>query len=371
MPRPSYTSSSSHQEAMQNTSQSQNTNGAVTLDSLPDEVTAPVTRAQIAFVLVTAFVIVLGLNVLITISGAVDRLDGGGYLIQEKWKILNSLDQPVDWVIVGDSSANQGVIPGQLGASLGGSAVNLATVGNLLLIDDVWMLDEYIGRLGAPKNVVIVHVYDMWRRDAQAAAFAKVPLAPGFWWSKKPSLSLSVSDSVELLAFRYLPLYQSKELLKRLVKNPGKLLVSPRTIQPDGFTAVDEALPDEVESDYAVHKNFLAEQRYELSDANRQALDRLVELADSNGINVYIANSPIYEGLKADPNFQSYFENIQKLMIDLDARSPNIHYVLCNPPGFPKQSMTNIDHLTVEGAKSFTAQLTQSIITPSKCGSPR
>lgn len=367
MPRLSSIFSFRQQEALQNPVQSKNYNGAAPRVSLPDEVPAPVDRSHIAIVIITALVAVLGVNAVISISGGVDRLDGGGRLIREKWTILDSLDQPVDWLILGDSSAVEGVIPDQLEASLGGSAVNLATVANMLAIDDVWMLDEYIGRHGAPKNVVIVHVYDVWHRNVEASAFAKVPLTPGFWWSRTPSLSLTLSESVELLAFRYLPLYQSKELVKRLAADPSKLLIPPRTIQTDGFTGVDDAQPANVEYDFITHTNFLAEQPYELSDANRQALNRLVELTDKHGFNVYIANSPIFDGLKADQDFQSYFANVQNLLIELDDRSPNIHYVLCDTPSFSKEIMTYVDHVTLEGAKSFTAQLAQSISMASTC----
>ena len=342
-------------------------NPTIVLASLPVEVPSRASGPQIAFVIIAALLAVLGVNFLISISGGLDRLDGGARLIREKWRILDSLDQPVEWLILGDSSADEGVIPGQLVASLGGSAVNLATVGNMLAVDDMWMLDEYISRHGAPENVLIVHVYDVWHRDIETSAFAKVPLTPGFWWSRNPSLSLSLSDSVEFLAFRYLPIYQSKKLLWRLALDPGRLLTPPKATPPDGYTAVNESQPDNVESDAVGHKNFVKKNSFELSEANRQALSRLVELTEKYSFDVYIANSPIFEGLKADSDFQTYFAQVQNLLIELDDRSPYIHYVLCDRPSFSKEIMTNVDHLTVEGAKSFTTQLGQSIASASKC----
>ena len=35
----------------------------------------------------------------------------GYWTIHQKWQLLEHLDQPVDWLILGDSSCNQGVMP--------------------------------------------------------------------------------------------------------------------------------------------------------------------------------------------------------------------------------------------------------------------
>jgi len=301
-------------------------------DRLPVEIINTVTHRQITLIIVLSLTLVIGINTLISISGIVDRIDGGGRIIQEKWKLLRSSDQSVDWLVLGDSSADQGVIPDHFEVELGGSALNLATVGNVLAINDVWMLDEYISRHGAPNNVVIVHVYDMWRREVETSAFAKIPLTPGFWWSKDPSLSLNLSDAAELPAFRYLPLYQAKSLLKKLADEPSKLRTPPRMIQSNGFSPVIESQPDRVESDFGVHKNFYSKSQFEITEANTDALDILVELADEHDFNVYIANSPIYEGMKSDPGFEEYYSGVRRLLTDLDERSPNIHYVLCETP---------------------------------------
>ena len=56
-----------------------------------------------------------------------------------------------------------------------------------------------------------------------------------------------------------------------------------------------------------------------------------------------------------------YFKNVWDLLIELDGRSPLVHYVLRDTPDFPKEVMTGVDHLTVEGAESFTSQLVEAI----------
>ena len=270
--------------------------------SLPREIPRPVSRLQIVIVMIAALVCVLGLNVIISISDVIDRIDGGTQVVEQKWKILRSLDQRVDWVILGDSSASNGVVAKQLGISLGGSAVNLGTLGNMLAVDDVWMLDEYINLYGAPENVIIIHVYDMWSREVETSSFAKVPLSLGFWWSRKPALPSDIGESVELTAFRYLPLYQSKAL----VRNPGRLLIAPNQIESDGFIPVEYAQPSAVKKDLKGHSGIYRAQSFVPSRVNQRAMDRLVDLTREHRINIFVANSPIFEGMKSDPDFQAY-----------------------------------------------------------------
>jgi len=356
---------------MQNTSRISETENANPRAYLPSEISKPINRRQFALVIVLALFVIFATNAIISFSGVVDRIDGGGRIIEKKWGILSSLDQPVDWLILGDSSADQGVVPTRIEESLGGRAVNLATVGNLLAVNDVWMLDEYIENHGAPNNVVIIHVYDMWRRDAETSAFAKVPLTPGYWRTGTPSLPFTISESAELMAFRYLPLFQSQNLIKKLMSDPGKIKIPPRTIQSNGFTPVADPQPTTVEFDYSVHKSFYSQEQFELSEINRQALERLVELADEYEFDVYIANSPIFDGLKVDAKFQTYFTNVQDLLINLDVRSPYIHFVLCETPSYPKELMTNVDHLILEGALSFTDTLAKSIAANQDCVASR
>ena len=155
------------------------------------------------------------------------------------------------------------------------------------------------------------------------------------------------------------------------MSDPGKIKIPPRTIQSNGFTPVADPQPTTVEFDYSVHKSFYSQEQFELSEINRQALERLVELADEYEFDVYIANSPIFDGLKVDAKFQTYFTNVQDLLINLDVRSPYIHFVLCETPSYPKELMTNVDHLILEGALSFTDTLAKSIAANQDCVASR
>ncbi|MEB3357540.1 MAG: hypothetical protein VKK04_12500, partial [Synechococcales bacterium] len=49
----------------------------------------------------------------------------GYFLASYKWNLLTDLKQPADWLVLGDSSCNQGVVPEILSQELGGTALNL------------------------------------------------------------------------------------------------------------------------------------------------------------------------------------------------------------------------------------------------------
>ncbi|MBZ0305522.1 MAG: hypothetical protein K8I82_05590, partial [Anaerolineae bacterium] len=89
-------------------------------------------------------------------------------VVYQKWGLIQDLDAPVDWLIVGDSSANHGVIPAIITQELGGEALNVATFGDWLFVDDAWMIETHIRQVGAPKNIIIVHVPDMYHRTMEA-----------------------------------------------------------------------------------------------------------------------------------------------------------------------------------------------------------
>ena len=67
--------------------------------------------------------------------------------IRMKWELLLDLDRPVDILVLGDSSMNQGLDTDYIAATEQVSALNLATNGALISVNDVWMLERYLKEL--------------------------------------------------------------------------------------------------------------------------------------------------------------------------------------------------------------------------------
>src|SRR5262245_5791244 len=145
--------------------------------ALPEELQIACTWRSVAWSIVGAIAVVAILNVAaMGILGAWST-NIGYRLVQEKWDLLMRQRSPVEWLVLGDSSCNQGVVPAVLDEELRTTSLNLCTIGDMMLVGDAWMLRSYLQRVGVPRHVVMVHVYDIWGRGSmRGELLAKVPL---------------------------------------------------------------------------------------------------------------------------------------------------------------------------------------------------
>src|SRR5262245_9968724 len=128
---------------------------------LAQEIVGPTTPRKILLTLLGTVSVIALINLVFVFQS----MNLGYRVIQQKWEMLLDLKQPVDWIVLGESSGSEGVTPDIISQELGGKALNLCTIGNMLVVNDAWMLDKYIAKFGPPRGVVIVHVYDIWDRD--------------------------------------------------------------------------------------------------------------------------------------------------------------------------------------------------------------
>lgn len=288
----------------------------------------------------------------------------GYWLVGKKWQMLKTMATPVDWLIVGDSSGNQGVVPEKWTDQVGGTAVNLCTVANLTLLDDIWMIERYIERFGPPENVLIVHVYDMWSRELAPAFVAKVPL---FWKHVYGSLSalMNTKELSRLFLLRYVPLYSENTTLSKIVLDgifsPSRLFKREFRLAPGGYMKRMDARPQWVDYDASGHVKFVSENEFVLSKANSLAMRQLVVLAEGYETNIYITNSPIYEGLYASEPFQAYLSQVRQELESFAAQSEHIHYL----PGvsvFAGDQMENVDHVIYDAAVRYTEDVARAVM---------
>jgi hypothetical protein len=334
-------------------------------DRLPQEPPVPATRGRVLVALAVTLVVVTLLN--LVAGRTLDRFttNRGYWLVREKWALLESLPAPVDWLILGDSSCNQGIKPDLITAELGGTAVNLCTVGDMLAVNDAWMLDRHIERLGPPKHVVIAHVYDMWARDLRALnrqpLLAKVPLPWAYWRTTTPALPLEPADERRLWVARYLPLWSENKTLATWLRHPGVLWQRDLSMTPEGFMAYDKANPGLVRRESKSHIDGARKRRFSLSKINRDALEHIRALADQHGFDVYIAAGPLYEGMWSDDGFKRHFQAMMKALDALAARSPRMHVLLHEPATYGVKQLENADHLVGPAAADYTRRLIAAI----------
>jgi hypothetical protein len=201
----------------------------------------------------------------------------GYWLIKEKWNLLLGMNEPVDWLILGDSTGNSGIAPSTLKSKLGGKGANLCTISLMLVQNDVWMLENYIARFGRPQNVLMVYSSEIWQRKFYPAILSKIPLEWGFWSQLSPKPQLGLRDKIEMLLYRYAPLYAERDSLSKVViegvKDPRTLFRDKFRVEQDGFMRVKKGDPDTVESHMKELVDFARKNHFQVSEINRRSLE--------------------------------------------------------------------------------------------------
>jgi hypothetical protein len=329
---------------------------------LPQEVLTTPTAPFMAALVVGTLLVTAAANL-----GAMKLLEAfpqnrGYRTIREAWSELDNQDSESDWVVLGDSGCGHAVVPQILEETLGGSVAKLCSLGNMALLDDAWMLDEYIHRYGAPRGVVIVHVYDVWKRGRPPLGLlAQVPRAFGFWGRFEPALDLDWRASLDVFMARHLPLVGERASLKNLFRRD--LAAVPALLVRDERDSDEGLVTDTagVMRDLRNHLDGIESNRFAVSQMNLEALSRIVELAHEFGFEVYVANSPLWEELAANQSFQDYNDELQAALATYARLEPSVHY-LEGTSTFDLYSMIRtVDHILPAAATVYSRDLAERI----------
>ncbi|MFO0948661.1 MAG: hypothetical protein U1D30_22505, partial [Planctomycetota bacterium] len=245
----------------------------------------------------------------------------GYWLVKQKWRMLEDLDRPVDWLVLGDSSVNQGLDCRLFDEIVDGTSVNLGTTAVMTMVNDAWMLESYIEKHGPPRGVLIVHVYQMWQESARAVGIGEIPRPWGFWNQAQPPVAISSNDEWLVFLQRFAPLYAKHASIAEMLKHPLRTLRWRASVDARGFMSCEDYLPARIESERQAHLEFVR-RSYELSSDNRRALERIVELAEKHQFDVYLANSPILNDLSKDLVFSQFFRRTHQDIERIVGHSP-------------------------------------------------
>lgn len=297
--------------------------------------------------------------------------------VWQKWQILEKLDRPVDWVIVGDSSCGQGVRPDVLRRELGVNAINLCTVANATIVNQAWMVERYIQKFGPPSAVVMFNVFHTWERESGdlISMLDQIPLPGDFWSSMHPPLSVDSGQAMLLHLKPILTLFSQNMSIQHLISMLPKAIaegsfreLSSATrdiesmIKAGGYTQENTARPEKVATDIVKHIEAYKDRPFRISQENLAALRSISELSLRHSFKLYVSNSSIANGLYAHPGILRFFtEMLTRLKSELAANA-NAVLVLQIPPTYDPDQMDNVDHVVgSEGAYDLTMRLTQSI----------
>lgn len=292
----------------------------------------------------------------------------GFWLINKKWSLLLDLDHPVDVLILGDSTANQGLVPEVIEEGLDTSALNLATVANLTFTNDVWMLQEYLARHSPPKVVLIMHSYLMWQGELNARAVSMIPFLRISNLSQTLSpMPIGFGELIKQVTIYLVPAYSQSQTIRSLVHtashvSPGfSLSASPPHVSALGTYRVFTSDWRKVQEDINQHLAFLRTREPYISDDSLAGLRALKELAEKHDFEVVIFNAPIASQVAESPDFVKYFSPISSELSDFWAGSQNVHYV-SDVLAVDVSEMESADHMLAGAADEFTAWVSESFL---------
>jgi hypothetical protein len=333
---------------------------------LPKEILPTTSWYKLILLILLTLVMVFLTNLFMI--GYLDRnsMNYGYWTIHQKWNLLDGLEAPVDWLVLGDSSCSQGVMPEVFMNELNQSAINLCTTGDMGTLDNLWMLEEYIQRFGAPKNVLVVQTFDMWHRDFNPVRLGQIPRPWNFWEDHTFGYDLMFDKDIrdETFVEHYVPLISQNKTIGMIIRSTlaGKHnpFNSTWEMMGDGFVPAFESKPETVLAGEQQQIDFVTKNSFSVSFLNNQALWKMAKLAETNDFNLYLANSPAFEGLYANPDYQEYFHSLQYYLQDVANQSANVRYIP-SVKTFPVEQMQNPDHLIVSGAEEYTQWLVEEI----------
>jgi hypothetical protein len=140
-------------------------------------------------------------------------------VMMRTWLGIKKLNEPVDVLLLGDSSCLANLASGPVADRLGGSVINLGNNAGSSLLTDAWMLSAYIKKYGAPKTVVITRTSGGYSIKHGMEFMANSLLPWGYWDDYGVAPVWSQGEIVQLFIKKYGTLYFNADILKeRLLK---------------------------------------------------------------------------------------------------------------------------------------------------------
>ncbi len=279
----------------------------------------------------------------------------------EQWNRLLTLEEPVETLILGDSSCRHGVDPEVLDDALQSRSINACTIGNAAVINSAWQLATYIERHGAPKRVILIQVHDVWKRDIQLPLVGRVPLPWGFWERLPPGLSLGRDELLEVFSAAYLPVYSQDMTLRELLMHPREAGKNQVRFTPQGYSAIEKPHPAAVARDEAKHRETTIVEGWHLSNQNLRALQSMMAMADTHGFELYLASSPLANTMLKGPEVARYFDKQRSTLVEVAAQSARTHIILNPPVTYRWEDMRTTDHVTAKLASDFTRRVAEAV----------
>lgn len=312
---------------------------------------------------VAALLLLVGLLVWLANAGArrylmAEGTNRGYRIVHTKWAMLEALDAPVDWLVLGDSTGAHGIVPEVWSETFGGRALNLAVIADLLVSNDAWMLERYIERFGPPKGVLVVHAHDVWHRSIEAVLLGQIDRPWGFWAHSRPPVTLDIDQTIAVFLARFLPLYADNRELRGHLWHRGQPRDPRLEISESGWIHGRGHMPAALRRDARrLVRHLESTTGFRLSAPNRAGLQQLGRLASKHGFPVFLSHAPMAEDITRLAAFRRYDESRNRRLEVIASAWKNL-VLLPETASHPREEMEgHLDHLVPAVADDHTRRL--------------
>jgi len=289
-----------------------------------------------------------------TILFGLNNPNRGYDVIQHKWNLVKQ-KQDNKWLILGDSSGNQGFNNALFNEKMNTSSINLCTTGDMLLVDDFWLLDEYLKNNPAPESIILIHSYDVLLSSSISdGGLHNIPI------NLKHS-ALALGDQKQISYAKFFPLAYQKSSLVQFVGRPKSLFQKSYSYDKHGQQIVNIGDPSKVNRDLEGHiKKLNGRTDFKISEKNKEALNALLKLTEQHQIQLYFAWAPTYQKAFENLKFEELFSNLQGQLEGLTYGK--VKFINIPPMLFEANELEgSIDHIIYDASKKYTEALMKQI----------
>jgi hypothetical protein len=281
------------------------------------------------------------------------------WLLQTKWRAM--LHSPaLDWLILGDSTCNQGVDADMFSRTFG-RCYNFGTFNGALIKTESDMLRVYIQRHGPPKGVLMVNDYNIWFRKALATVLANSPVPvrqfSGYWVDGQSRARFLGRYAADLL----FPLSSQTLSYRGLCTQPDALFDPRRPLSSLGTEMQVADRPDLIPKEMKEHHDYAAHNKFFATRVNAKAMHEILELADHYNFDVYFSMPPLYDSLLADSSVKVLYDQSLQYVESFEKVSPHFHFLKPFPILEPAERMIGVHHTTRAASLDFTRLLIHRI----------
>lgn len=320
------------------------------------ETTKPTSSKSLIKILAFVVAIILVLNALFFFLLIHFNPNLGYLIVDYKWKLLEEQKETVDLLVLGDSSGNQGFSVDEYKDQTGKDALNLCTIGPMLTLDDSWMLQKYIDKVGVPKEVLVIHAHDVWPRNFNKVLQSRIPLREIQSEKYKPVIPDTYQESFIYLLYKYLPMYSQRQSISQLIMHPQSY-GHDLEFQTGGYMLWDEVDSLNTRSNFNEQINLVRSGSFQISKSNLEGIESMISLAEKYKFKLFLANSPEYELLWEDRDFQAYYKEMADKLNSICISSKYAKFISDQPELYGIDQLAGTDHIITESGPDYTRRL--------------